>query len=82
MQKGNAKAGKISIFSPLDAKLESLAGRVGLTRFLVESGRVKSGWKYAQPDPTVSLRMFDRELCRMFNRESCKVYDKVIFDAR
>ncbi len=30
MQKGNAKAGKISIFSPLDAKLGSLAGRVGL----------------------------------------------------
>ena len=70
MQKGNAKAGKISTFSPLGAKLGSLAGRVG------------SGWKYAQPDPTVSLRMFDRESCRMFNKESCKVYDKVIFDAR
>ena len=59
MQKGNAKAGKISIFSSLDAKLESLAGRVELTWFLVGSGRVglkicstrlESSWKCEQPD--------------------------------
>ncbi len=59
MQKGNAKAGKISIFSPLDAKLGSLTGRVELTQFPVGSGRVElkicstrleSGWKCEQPD--------------------------------
>ena len=53
------KTGKISIFSPLDAKLESLAGRVELTQFPVGSSRVglkiwatrlESGWKCGQPD--------------------------------
>jgi len=53
------KTGKISIFSPLDAKLESLAGRVELTQFPVGSSRVGlkiwatrlgSGWKCGQPD--------------------------------
>ncbi len=57
MQK--SKTGKFSIFSPLGAKLGFLAGRVGLTQFLVGSGRVgleicstqlKSGWKCEQPD--------------------------------
>ena len=38
MQK--SKTGKFSIFSPLGAKLGSLAGRVGLTQFPVESRRV------------------------------------------
>jgi len=41
MQKGNAKAEKISIFSSLDAKLESLAGRVELTQFPVELSRIE-----------------------------------------
>ncbi len=53
------KTGKISIFSPLGAKLESLAGRVGLTQFPVGSSRVglkiwatrlESGWKCGQLD--------------------------------
>ncbi len=42
MQK--SKTGKFSIFSPLDAKLGFLAGRVA------------SGWKYEQPDP-ISVRV-------------------------
>ena len=67
MQKGNAKAGKISIFSPLGAKLGSLAGRVGLTRFLVGSGRVGSGRIQnvnPKPDPTVSLFHSDIDVDR------------------
>jgi len=57
MQK--SKTGKISIFSPLDAKLEFLASRVGLTQFPVGSSRVElkicatrleSGWKCGQLD--------------------------------
>ncbi len=63
MQK--SKTGKLSIFSSLDVKLESLAGRVELTQFLVGSGRVElkiwairlgSGWKCEQPDP-ISVRV-------------------------
>ncbi len=63
MQK--SKTGKFSIFSPLDAKLESLTGRVGLTQFPVGSSRVElkiwatrleSGWKCEQPDP-ISIRV-------------------------
>ncbi len=57
MQK--SKTGKFSIFSSLDAKLESLAGRVELTQFSVGSSRVElkicstrleSSWKCEQPD--------------------------------
>ena len=57
MQK--SKTGKFSIFSPLDAKLGSLAGRVGLTQFPVGSSRVgleicsirlESSWKCGQSD--------------------------------
>ncbi len=57
MQK--SKTGKFSIFSPLDAKLGSLAGRVGLTQFPVGSSRVgleicsirlESSWKCEQSD--------------------------------
>ncbi len=53
------KTGKISIFSPLDAKLKSLANRVELIQFPVGSGRIKlkiwatrleSGWKCEQLD--------------------------------
>ncbi len=53
------KTGKISIFSPLDVKLESLAGRVGLIQFSVGSSRIElkiwatrleSGWKCGQFD--------------------------------
>ncbi len=59
------KTGKFSIFSPLDAKLGSLASRVGLTQFPVGSSRVGlkiwatrlgSGWKCEQPDP-ISVRV-------------------------
>jgi len=41
MQKDNAKAGKFSIFSSLDVKLEFLTGRVELTQFSVGSSRVE-----------------------------------------
>ncbi len=53
------KTGKISIFSPLDAKLEFLASRVELIQFPVGSSRVKlkiwatrleSSWKCEQLD--------------------------------
>ncbi len=63
MQK--SKTGKFSIFSPLDAKLGSLTGRVGLTQFPVGSSRVElkiwatrlgSGWKCEQPD-SISIRV-------------------------
>ncbi len=65
MQKDNAKAGKISIFSSLDVKLESLTGRVKLTQFSVGSShvelkiwaiRLESSWKCEQLDP-ISIRV-------------------------
>ncbi len=65
MQKGNAKAGKISIFSSLDVKLEFLTSRIELTQFSVESSRVElkiwatrleSNWKCEQFDP-ISIRV-------------------------
>jgi len=65
MQKDNAKAGKISIFSSLDVKLEFLTSRVELTQFSVGSSRVElkiwairleSDWKCEQLDP-ISIRV-------------------------
>ncbi len=59
MQKGNAKVGKISIFSFLDVKLKFLTNRVELTQFSVGSSHVKlkiwatrleSSWKCEQLD--------------------------------
>ncbi len=44
------KTGKFSIFSPLSAKLGSLAGRVGLTQFPVGSGRVGLKMWATRPD--------------------------------
>ncbi len=63
MQK--SKTGKISIFSPFDAKLEFLASRVELTRFLVESSRVEL--------EICSTRLKSSWKCEQFNFESSRI---------
>jgi len=66
------KTGKISIFSPLDAKLGSLAGRVGLTQFPVGSSRVESGRVENMSNPTrIGLKMWATRL-RIGSNSKCQ----------